>query len=56
MIRVTLYEWPESQECMTCQFAEGLSKEDLTIVCHLNHDKTKEDNCSSFSLLKGVQP
>lgn len=57
--QVYLYEWPESQECSECEFCEALicgSTTDDSVICHLNHDKTKEDNCSCFSLLETAEP
>ena len=49
MVRVTLYTWPESQECLECKFSEGLGG-DARRICHINHDKVKEDKCTLFTL------
>lgn len=51
MERVVLYGWPESQECLECEFSESLM-EDSRVICHLNHDKLLQDKCSHFFLLQ----
>lgn len=53
--QVYLYEWPENQECLECKHSASITNDDwadITVysICNLNHNRTKEDKCSCFTL------